>query len=273
MSGPGVSVLTAALRPDPAFLWQAYASLREQAGVDWEWVLQLDGPDDDLRELPAGILADPAVHVRANGERLGVAATRNLALLRCRYELVQNLDADDLLAPDALACLSCALEQEGVAFAFGCSHLFTEQGTVEHWQPAPWPPGVLEPGVVGSRWLATGRHHVSLNGTMWKRIYVEAYGGWGALRGMQDVHLALAVSEDHAVAYVDRPTVFSRVHTGQNTRQEWLTGERETRHREWCARRILAARRLKDGAKDPSPVGYLDPRDGIQRSLSASSLR
>jgi hypothetical protein len=77
---PTVSVLTAARTPEPAFLLDAYASLRVQSGVGWEWLIQLDG--EMGHELPPEIVADHRVQVAANGRHLGTAATRNRALLR-----------------------------------------------------------------------------------------------------------------------------------------------------------------------------------------------
>lgn len=74
---PEVSVLTAALRPDADFLGEAYESLHAQ-GVRWEWVIQLDGPEHDVRLVPHGITTGERVLVAANGSRLGTAATRNL---------------------------------------------------------------------------------------------------------------------------------------------------------------------------------------------------
>lgn len=265
---PNVSILTAAHEPDPQYLLDAYDALDSQ-GVDWQWVLQIDG--DTTRQIPREIIADNRVDIAMNGEHLGVATTRNIGLLRCDYELAQNLDADDVLYPNAIHDLANAIRPEGVAFAFGESHhFFADPGrNTEHWQPAPWEPGTIKAGTIPRQWNETGRHHVSLSATLWKTIYIHAYGGWGALRGMQDVYLMLAVSEDYDGAYVGKPVLRSRIHDSQNTNKDALLGEREQRHRALVASRLHATRILRgmvdaDNLDDPS---YFDPHTQNRKPL------
>src|ERR1035437_1599671 len=53
-----VSVLTPVYtaHTEERFLREAYNALREQEGVDWEWVVQVDG---DALRLPEWLLEDP----------------------------------------------------------------------------------------------------------------------------------------------------------------------------------------------------------------------
>lgn len=263
-SEPQVSVLTAAYEPDEAHLLDAYRSLDEQ-DVDWQWVIQVDGPAAAIEAIPRDIQADERVAVAANGERLGVAATRNLGLLRCDYELIQNLDADDMFYPGAIRGLAETITTKGVAFAFGESHLLYPDGTSQHWQPAPWGSGIIEPRVITDTWLATGRHHVSLSATLWKTAYIHAHGGWGALRGMQDVYMMLAIADESQAAYVATPTTKYRVHEKQATAQPELRGVREVQHRQLIAARI-AARRMLNGSFVSMPPAYVQPND--QKSVA-----
>jgi hypothetical protein len=87
------------------------------------------------------------------------------------------LDVNDTFYPTVLPLLAEAVSSEGVAFAFGESHLTYADSTQKHWQPAPWPEGLVEAGVIPDLWLATGHHHVSLSATMWKAVYLHANGG------------------------------------------------------------------------------------------------
>ncbi|HSH21495.1 MAG TPA: glycosyltransferase [Candidatus Caenarcaniphilales bacterium] len=77
-----VSVLTPVHRPVARWLLQLHASLDAQHGVEWEWIVQVDG-DASLRdEIPEAIREDHRVAVEANGRWLGQSITRNRAVLR-----------------------------------------------------------------------------------------------------------------------------------------------------------------------------------------------
>jgi hypothetical protein len=52
----------------------------------------------------------------------------------------------------------------------------------------------------------------AMNGAMWQRDVVLAYGGWSAIQTSEDIALMLPVSEDHAGVYLDHPTFIYRQH-------------------------------------------------------------
>jgi glycosyltransferase involved in cell wall biosynthesis len=100
-----VSILTAAFTPIADYFADTLVSVAGQfapAGWGIEWIVQEDGESPRLREIvdtvPFGCYA-------ANNARLGIAATRNLALSRATGEIVQMLDHDDILLPLAIARL------------------------------------------------------------------------------------------------------------------------------------------------------------------------
>lgn len=98
-----ISVLTATHHATLCFLATAYASLKAQtmpAGWEWEWVLEIDGPDRDVL-ADAIWRGDRRVSISA-GARGGPAIARSVALARAAGDLVRNLDADDVLLPGAL---------------------------------------------------------------------------------------------------------------------------------------------------------------------------
>src|SRR4051794_4357529 len=96
LEGP-VSIVTPVHRPVPGYLAELHASLDGQVGVEWEWVIQIDGDASLMAKIPVAIRADSRVSVEANGRWLGQAATRNLALVRTSHRLLQTVDADDVL--------------------------------------------------------------------------------------------------------------------------------------------------------------------------------
>lgn len=97
-----VSVITPVHPAKAGFLDEAYDSLAAQelpAGWAWQWVVHEDGPD---AELAARIPDDKRISYAA-GRAGGPAVARTIALARTDGELIKVLDADDVLAPGALA--------------------------------------------------------------------------------------------------------------------------------------------------------------------------
>ncbi len=106
MSEPLVSVLIPCYNAAP---WLA-ATLESALGQTWrrrEIIVVDDGSRDASLAIARGF-ADRGVVVHAQPNR-GAAAARNTALGLARGDLIQFLDADDLLAPDKLAHQVAAL--------------------------------------------------------------------------------------------------------------------------------------------------------------------
>ncbi|WP_354643150.1 glycosyltransferase family 2 protein [Kitasatospora camelliae] len=218
---PAVSVLTAC-RPDRTdTLIGALDSLEAQRFTAWEWVLQFDGP---APRLPARLEEARARGRLRIGERphasgYGPAEARNLGLARCRGPLVQNLDADDELEPSALAVLAGALDRHPpAAYAAGDARDLLPDGTL---RPVPLDlrAGPLPPGELYRRWRThpATAYSVPLHpaGVMWRRSVLLEFGGWPALRGMDDTALLMAVSAVRPGVYVAADTLRYRRHSGQ----------------------------------------------------------
>ena len=214
---PDVSILTAVYKP--RYLAESWESVRAQEGVSWEWVVQVDSDPADIEAwLPADMRADERVHVQAAGH-FGIAATRNLGLIRTRAEFVQTLDHDDALLPGALATLASVLRADpDLAFVFGDHMHLMPDGSLE---PRPdlrrLPPGRIEPGVVVERWRDNLPHGLVPNATMWRKAYLYAYGGWSALPVGDDYGVLFAVADRHPTAYVDQVVMHWRKHPDQSS--------------------------------------------------------
>lgn len=102
-----IGVVTPAYDVAP-WIATAIGSVRDQTHADWRMVVVDDGSRDGTAEIVAGIADDRLTLLRqANA---GVSAARNRgieAVAGC--DAVLFLDADDWLAPDALARLAAAL--------------------------------------------------------------------------------------------------------------------------------------------------------------------
>jgi glycosyltransferase involved in cell wall biosynthesis len=238
---PDVSVLTPVHRPDPAFLEELHASLDAQQGVRWEWLIQVDGGRTLERRIPASIRDDPRVALEANGRWFGQAVTRNLALIRAQHPLLQNVDADDLLLPGALAAGAAALRAEpDVGAVFGRTYDLSPEGSVAPGKNL-YEPGRLEPGALYRDWERRGGScSISVASVMWRTACVDATGGWPASVAGLDVLLLLAVNSLHPVRCLEADTYLYRLHPQQIHRSA-LRFEMRPRYRE-LARRMVAAR-------------------------------
>jgi glycosyltransferase involved in cell wall biosynthesis len=243
MSGrpPPVSLLTPVHRPRPCRLTELHESLDAQAGVDWEWTIQVDGGMSLLRQIPRDIRDDPRVALEANGRWFGQAVTRNLALARVRHPLLQTVDDDDLLFPGAIAAAACALTAEpALGLAFGRTWRLRLDGRRVPGKN-PYPPGSIEPGVLAGDWRRRGGScPIVVGSVMWRTACIEAQGGWPAAVAGMDVLLLLAVAHLHPARHLDADTYVYRDHRDQIHRDPLRYAMRP--HYQALARRMLDAR-------------------------------
>ncbi|WP_040695771.1 glycosyltransferase family A protein [Nocardia vinacea] len=213
-----VEVVTAVHSSYARYLPAAWRSLCAQTHQDWRWLIQVDD------ESPASVLAalgdcgaadDPRISLAVNGSHESPAITRNVALGRATAPLIQNLDADDELAPTALAALSAALLAHPTAgFAVGPTQDLLSSGELVEF-PLPFEPGLLPRGVLVRAWSADHRLPVHPAGVMWRRELLLITGGWAAMRGMEDTGLLISASAIAPGVVVDTITLRYRKHRQQ----------------------------------------------------------
>ncbi|MBF6102162.1 glycosyltransferase [Nocardia cyriacigeorgica] len=256
-----ISVLTAVHQPSAAYLPETLASIAAQelpAGWELEWVLQEDGPDSEIAELAAG---HDWVRYSANGEKLGIAGTRNLALNRVRGSLVQVLDSDDLLLPTALATLIPHFADPSIHWALGQADDLLPDGTRKAFPPYDGLPfGRVPAGAVNTWALDTGGSWpVHCAGLMLRSTSVRAMGGWGGVPTNDDLVMLAGVSGAADGYFDDTVTWLYRQHETQTVRG--------TRHRIWgddtrrmALQRAVAVRnsglRLPDASPTTQDVEY-----------------
>jgi len=240
-SSPAVSVLTPVRRPVGRFLHELHASLEGQRSVTWEWILQVDGGESLLRRLPHAIRTDPRVSVEANGRWFGQAVTRNLALARAGYELLQTVDADDVLLPGALAAGAAALVAEpDLALVFGRTWRLLPDGRRRRGKNL-YRPGRIDPGVLLRDWERRGGScSIVVASAMWRTACVRAHGGWPAAVAGLDVLLLLAVNGLHPARCLDCDTYLYRTHPEQVHRSAVRFAMRP--HYRRIARQMMSAR-------------------------------
>ncbi|NUT53206.1 MAG: glycosyltransferase [Saccharothrix sp.] len=226
---PTVSVITAAYGPSAHHLAETAHSVRAQRlppGWSLEWLVQEDGDDPVLADtLPSH------AHYARNGTRLGIAATRNLALARATGALVQNLDHDDVLLPHALATLIARFEQHPIHWAVGAADDLLEDGSRRSWDSA-LPFGLVPAGRV-NQWAERhgGNWPVHGGGLMMRTDTLRAIGGWTGIPVDDDLAALAAISE-LADGWNDRAvTWLYRKHRAQTTQNSLYPGLEDTGRR------------------------------------------
>ncbi|MBV2357788.1 glycosyltransferase [Streptomyces sp. J2-1] len=189
-----VTVVTAVHAPAARFLPDAYASLCAQRlpdGWTWEWLVQEDGGSGAVRPL---LPADDARVSFRQGRPGGPGTARTLALARARGTYIKVLDADDLLAPGALARDLAALEADRtLGWAASRALDLLPDGSTAGFPGDP-AEGPLERGTVLESWERNGfRAPVHPATLCVRRELLSALGGWMALPASEDTGLLLAL--------------------------------------------------------------------------------
>ncbi|WP_278263616.1 glycosyltransferase [Nocardia sp. AG03] len=226
-----IAVLTAVHAGYARYLPAAWQSLCAQTHTDWSWFVQADGlrtPEIPAALINCGATDDPRLHLAFNGTREGPAITRNVALGRIAAPLIQNLDADDELEPNALTDLSAALEANPMAgFAVGRARDLLSSGELR-FCPDDLPPGLIGRGELLEAWITltdTYRLPVHPAGVMWRRDLLLAAGGWAAMRGMEDTALLMSASALAPAIVLDVPTLrYRKHHLQRSTRPSTFEG-------------------------------------------------
>ncbi|MEW1660443.1 glycosyltransferase [Streptomyces sp. NPDC093707] len=248
-----IIIVTAVHAPSAPFLPDAYASLRRQElpdGWEWQWVVQEDGKSDQV----APYVPDDARVTFRQGRPGGPGVARTLALSQAAGEYVKVLDADDQLAPGALARDLAALEGDrGIGWATSRALDLLPDGSTVGFEGDP-EPGPIEHGAVLDFWAAHDfRAQVHPATLCVRRDLLLALGGWMALPASEDTGLLLALNATSRGWFTPEVGLLYRKWPGQATGQpsHTETAERAARMAVVEARaRHLAAfrwRRPADG--------------------------
>lgn len=254
---PLITVLTAIHPAGAQFLSEARSSVLSQrmpAGWELEWVVQEDGPE---KTLSRDLADDSRIKYDANGAHLRLAYTRSLALARTSGDLVQNLDGDDILLPEALANLIDRFESmPQIHWAVGQADDLLPDGSRKPYPP-DLPFGIIAPGEANA-WAAQhgGNWPIHCAGAMFRTASLRALGGWAAVPFDEDLVMFAALSQITDGWFDESLTWLYRQHEGQLVRshhqQQWSEiGRRIALQR---ARAVqLTSLSLSDVQVDPNP--------------------
>jgi len=137
---PVISILTPLYNTPPAFLEQFLDSVQAQTAPNWQLVLAdaSDAAHPEVgRAAQARAAADPRILYRKI-ENGGIAANTNAAAALASGPYLALADHDDVLAPQAVFCMSKAIAETGAAFLYSDEALFKttpRRASVGHFKP------------------------------------------------------------------------------------------------------------------------------------------
>lgn len=219
----GVSVLTAALRPQLDLLCAAGASLTEATTNPTPWVVVLDdaepGEPDDVTAALGPVLAGSTVMltVLSLPFRAGAGGARSIGLSHVTTRWFCVLDADDLLPAGSLdEQLALLRRSPDARWCLGAGETLHQDGSRVSWPHTL--PAVVPRGELARRTMDIGVMPTIPIAGVWETDLVRALGAWQALPRDEDSSLKLAATTAAGGVSTQRCTyVYRRDVAGQLT--------------------------------------------------------
>lgn len=215
------------------YLAAAVGSLLAQTVPLEKIVLVDDGSTDGsvqlIRQRYARELDSGRIVLHRLPENAGVSAARNTGVSLVETDWFVFLDADDVLAPEAVACLlnradELAEEPNPYGLIHPAYQMIDDAGTVtspvHRWRQV----GFAET----AGWMFYRNHIISPSGLLVNRQQFMELGGFDVnLRYSEDAELWLRFAQVSGIGYVDQPLAFIRRHAANASKQvaNMLQGE------------------------------------------------
>ncbi|MBK0399755.1 glycosyltransferase family 2 protein [Limibaculum sp. M0105] len=204
--GPVVSVLIPA-RNSGNFLGDAIDSALGQTYQNIEVVVVNDGSSDNTQDVISSYgSAIKSFRIPASGANVA----RNVALKRCKGDIIQFLDADDILIANKFERQIPALASGRADLVFCKGYLFGDKDGVR-----PKKRAIMEPGNSDPFYYCL-HQGLSTEGPLIKRSFVERVGGFtpGLNRAQErDFHIRLGAA-DARILLLDERLYMHRNHDG-----------------------------------------------------------
>ena len=140
-----------------SYIGAALDSLLRQDHRNWEAIVIDDGSTDGTESI-VGAYDDARVRLVRQANQ-GVSAARNRGIDIASGQALLFLDADDWLAPDALARLAARLQDQPAIAAYGAFCFVTEDGSrVVQTKTGPFPEGHIIERLLVENLFANGGH-------------------------------------------------------------------------------------------------------------------
>lgn len=127
-----ISVIMSTYKEDERLLRESIESILNQTYKDFEYIIILDYPDNDVhkRVIEEYALKDDRIHFYVNEKNIGLTDSLNRGLSLCHGDYIARMDADDISLPDRLERQLNYLEKNDFDLIGGITEMINEDGTL-----------------------------------------------------------------------------------------------------------------------------------------------
>ena len=127
-----ISVIMSTYKEDEKLLRESIESILNQTYKDFEYIIILDYPDNDVHKsvIEEYALKDDRIHFYINEKNMGLTDSLNRGLSLCHGEYIARMDADDISLPDRLERQMKYLEKNRYDLIGGITEMINENGSL-----------------------------------------------------------------------------------------------------------------------------------------------
>ena len=127
-----ISVIMSTYKADERWLRESIESILNQTYRDFEYIIILDYPDNDVHKsvIEEYALKDDRIHFYINEKNMGLTDSLNRGLSLCHGEYMARMDADDISLPDRLERQMKYLEKNHYDLIGGITEMINENGSL-----------------------------------------------------------------------------------------------------------------------------------------------
>lgn len=127
-----ISVIMSTYKEDERLLRESIESILNQTHRDFEYIIILDYPDNDVHKsvIEEYALKDDRIHFYINEKNMGLTDSLNRGLSLCHGEYIARMDADDISLPDRLERQMKYLEKNHYDLIGGITEMINENGSL-----------------------------------------------------------------------------------------------------------------------------------------------
>lgn len=127
-----ISVIMSTYKEDERLLRESIESILNQTYRDFEYIIILDYPDNDVHKsvIEEYALKDDRIHFYINVKNMGLTDSLNRGLSLCHGEYIARMDADDISLPNRLERQMKYLEKNHYDLIGGITEMINENGSL-----------------------------------------------------------------------------------------------------------------------------------------------
>ena len=127
-----ISILMSTYKEEERLLRQAIESILNQTYADFEYIIILDYPDNEMhkRVIHEYASKDHRIQFYINEKNMGLTDSLNRGLSLCHGDYIARMDADDISLPDRLERQLNYLEKHDFDLIGGITEMINEDGTL-----------------------------------------------------------------------------------------------------------------------------------------------